>query len=149
MEHQTDPRSDGGTSGFERCEVHMALSEQEQRLLDEMERHLYQNDADVVSTAGRSSGGVSTRSVVLAVLAVAVGLGIVLGGLALQQPVVGVIGFVAMLIGVVFAFRPRKGDAQAQAESAPDPKSSGAPKAKGSFMGNLEERWERRQSGDE
>ncbi|MET0713865.1 MAG: DUF3040 domain-containing protein, partial [Mycetocola sp.] len=30
----------------------MPLSEQEQRLLDEMERNLYRNDADFVSTVG-------------------------------------------------------------------------------------------------
>lgn len=126
----------------------MALSEQEQRLLDEMERHLYQNDADVVSTAGSSSGGVTTRSVVLAILSIAVGLGVVLGGLALHVPIVGVLGFLVMLAGVLFAFRRRPANA---AERSDDPSPSGPKpegKSKSSFMDNLEQRWDRRNGSD-
>ena len=41
----------------------MPLSEQEQRLLDEMERHLMRNDADVVS-APRDGRTLSYRNIV-------------------------------------------------------------------------------------
>ena len=41
----------------------MPLSEQEQRLLDEMERHLMRNDADVVS-APRDGRALSYRNIV-------------------------------------------------------------------------------------
>ena len=52
----------------------MPLSEQEQRLLDEMERHLMRNDADVVSapTDGRT---LSYRNIVYGTVLVLVGLG--------------------------------------------------------------------------
>lgn len=138
----------------------MALSEQEQRLLDEMERHLYQNEADVVSTTPRSSAPVSTRSIVLSILAVAIGLGIVLVALSLQLPIavgviIGIGGFLVMLLGVLFAFRSKR---PGPGEKAADVGgSSGAPSAKGTaksspsgggFMDRLEDRWDRRRNGD-
>ncbi|GGA55752.1 hypothetical protein GCM10011490_01980 [Pseudoclavibacter endophyticus] len=141
----------------------MALSEQEQRLLDEMERHLYQNEADVMSTAPRSAQTVSTRSIVLAILAVAVGLGIVMVGLSFQQPVIGIAGFVVMLLGVLLAFR--RGNRKAGTESGSGDDVPTATTAKGSnatkggatggataqgggFMDRLEDRWDRRRNGD-
>lgn len=127
----------------------MALSEQEQRLLDEMERHLYQNEADVMSTTPRSNAPISTRTIVLAILAVAVGLGVVLAGLALQLPIVGIVGFIVMLVGVLFAFRSRQGDDSAMIMDAPSsaPEGKGA-RASGGFMDRLEGRWDRRRNGD-
>lgn len=132
----------------------MALSEQEQRLLDEMERHLYQNEADVMSTTPRSSASISTRSVVLAILAVAVGLGVVIAGLAVQHPVIspiiGVSGFVVMLLGVLLAFRGRRGaasnDANLGAGPSPKRESPGAGSSSSGFMDRLEDRWDRRRS---
>ena len=45
----------------------MPLSEQEQRLLDEMERHLMRNDADVVS-APRDGRSLSYRNIVYGII---------------------------------------------------------------------------------
>ena len=52
----------------------MPLSEQEQRLLDEMERHLMRNDADVVS-APRDGRTLSYRNIVYGTILVLLGLG--------------------------------------------------------------------------
>ena len=129
----------------------MALSEQEQRLLDEMERHLYQNEADVMSTAPRTTSSVSTRAVVLAVLAVAVGLGIVVAALAAQMWVLGIVGFLVMLAGVLFAFRRREGAVEGEqrptgpAASGP---ARGTTKPSSGFMDRLEDRWDRRRNGE-
>ncbi|PPG40705.1 DUF3040 domain-containing protein [Pseudoclavibacter sp. RFBA6] len=126
----------------------MALSEQEQRLLDEMERSFYQNDADVVSTSPRSGAAVTTRAVVVAFLSVAVGIGVVVAGVATNIPVLGVIGFVLMLAGVVYAFAVPKG----ASESDPLPTGRPSPKrgesADGSFMDKLGNRWDKRQQGE-
>lgn len=134
----------------------MALSEQEQRLLDEMERHLYQNEADVMSTTPRQAAPVSTRSVVLAILAVAVGLGIVVAGLATQLPIIGIAGFVVMLVGVLAAFRTRpSASGEADASTPRTPSASGAASkgrsagtADRGFMDRLEDRWDRRRNGE-
>ena len=106
----------------------MPLSEQEQRLLDEMERHLMRNDADVVSapTDGRT---LSYRNIVYGTVLVLVGLGALIVGVSTQLIVVGVIGFVVMLGGVILAVTPTRGIPRApvdidSARPAPKPKSN-------------------------
>ena len=57
----------------------MPLSEQEQRLLDEMERHLMRNDADVV-TAPQHGRSLSYRNIVYGTILVLLGLGALIVG---------------------------------------------------------------------
>lgn len=129
----------------------MPLSEQEQRLLDEMERHLMQNDADVVhaSTAGRP---LSYRNLVLGAIVAIVGLIAVVAGVALWSSntvlgvVIGVIGFVAMIAGVVLAISPSSTPSSAPASGGKG-RPSGSPRSSGSFMDRMNERWDRRQQG--
>ncbi|GAA1695313.1 DUF3040 domain-containing protein [Microbacterium sediminicola] len=119
----------------------MPLSEQEQRLLDEMERHLMRNDADVVSAAG--GRGFSYRNIVYGALLVLAGIGILVVGVATQLIVVGVLGFVAMVGGVVVGALPARGArAASTAGSTPPQARSGQ-----SFMDRMNDRWDRRQEG--
>lgn len=132
----------------------MALSEQEQRLLDEMERSLYQNDADVVSTTPSSGLVVSARSITIAVLSLAVGLAIVIAGVATGWPVIGLAGFVVLIGGLAWAFLRGGGDAGDEAvDEAPRPSTDrGADRRRAaageSFMDRMEDRWERRRDGE-
>ena len=72
----------------------MPLSEQEQRLLEEMERNLYRNDADFVHAVGGVRGRrPNYRAIVLGVLLAVAGVGALIAGVALQLLIVGVIGF--------------------------------------------------------
>lgn len=123
----------------------MPLSEQEQRLLDEMERHLMTNDADVVrpSQDGRS---LSYRNIVYGTIMVLAGLGGLVAGLSTQLIVLGVIGFVLMLGGVVLAVTPTR---NGKLTSVQDPTQSkpASPKSSASFMDRMNERWDRRQDG--
>ena len=91
----------------------MPLSEQEQRLLDEMERHLMRNDADVVS-APRDGRTLSYRNIVYGTILVLLGLGGLIVGVSQQLIVVGVIGFVIMLGGVLLAVTPGRGTGKAR-----------------------------------
>src|ERR1700712_6013734 len=86
----------------------MPLSEQEQKLLDEMERSLYHNDADFVSAVGGGRGRLNYGSLVLGVLLAIVGLAVVIVGVLLHAPIVGILGFVVMFTGVLVALRPAK-----------------------------------------
>jgi len=121
----------------------MPLSEQEQRLLDEMERHLMRNDADVVSapTDGRT---LSYRNIVYGTVLVLVGLGALIVGVSTQLIVVGVIGFVVMLGGVILAVTPTRGIPRGPVQA-----TSAAPKARSnsSFMDRMNDRWDRRREG--
>ncbi|WIE55798.1 DUF3040 domain-containing protein [Curtobacterium sp. MCBD17_003] len=118
----------------------MPLSEQEQRLLEEMERSLYQNDSDFVARVTKRQGRPTYTSITLGVLGALVGVGVVVLGLALRQPVIGVVGFVLMLVGVLFALRPGVGSRAGRPAGRPTAKGG----AGGSFMDRMNERWDKR-----
>ncbi|GAA1966659.1 DUF3040 domain-containing protein [Agromyces allii] len=125
----------------------MPLSEQEQRLLEEMERNLYRNDADFVHAVGGGRGRrPNYRAIVLGVLLAVIGAGALIAGVALQMLIVGILGFAMMFAGVLVAITPGKRGAAAPApeEGAP---STGKPQGQQSagFMDRLNERWDRRQ----
>ena len=135
----------------------MPLSEQEQRLLDEMERNLYQNDADFVATVGARRGRPNYRGIVIGAVLVVVGIVTLLVGVGMRLPIVGVIGFVVMFGGVLVAITPAraiKGSAGAQSSSSPSAgpsskASAGKPRRSGGFMDTLNDRWERRQDNND
>ncbi len=121
----------------------MPLSEHEQRLLDEMERNLYQNEADVVSTVRTGRRVPNYTAIASGAVLGAAGITVMLTGVGMSSTVLGVIGFVLLFVGVMVAVAiPGKPVAtNGQTGSTP---SSG----RGSVMDQLNERWDRRQSGD-
>ena len=129
----------------------MPLSEQEQRLLEEMERNLYKNDADFVATVGGAGRGrPNYRAIVLGVLLAVAGAGALIGGVASQILIIGVLGFALMFIGVLVAITPSKRAASAapmSGVSGPSGSASRQTKPRGGFMDRLNERWDRRQEG--
>ena len=131
----------------------MALSEREQRMLDEMERHLYQSEADVLSTEKAAVRRPNYRAIVIGVVIAVVGLSAVLAGVMLDQIVVGILGFVAMLAGVLFIFSPRQasgsGDRsdEGSCRSAKSAGSSRKKRSSQSFADRMEERWQQRGDG--
>jgi hypothetical protein len=127
----------------------MPLSEQEQRLLDEMERHLLHNDADVVS-APSGDRALSYRNLVYGAVLLLVGIGALVAGVALGSTlgpvlsiVIGVIGFAAMLAGVILAATPVRRTAAVNPRATKPAK----PQASASFMDRMNDRWDRRQDG--
>lgn len=123
----------------------MPLSEHEQRLLEEMERNLYQNDADFVATVSGRRGKPNYRLVVIGALLAVAGVAALVAGVIVQQPVIGVIGFALMLGGVLLVISPGRGS-----ETSTSPTSSGSAgrptrAARSSWMTTMTERWERRQ----
>jgi hypothetical protein len=128
----------------------MPLSEHEQRLLDEMERNLYQNDADFVAAVSKGRGGTNYRALVLGILLSLVGLGVLVTGVIVRQPLVGVGGFAIMLAGVVVAMRPAAGGAEEPGlptvGRASKPRSPSS-RSSSSFMDRLNERWDNRGDG--
>ncbi len=125
----------------------MPLSEQEQRLLDEMERHLMRNDADVVS-APREGQSLSYRNIVIGALLVLAGLGGLIVGVSTNLIIVGVIAFVVMVVGVVLAVRPAKGGAAPRTSAPPSTGPRKAPTPNASFLDRMNDRWDRRQEGN-
>lgn len=128
----------------------MPLSEHEQRLLDEMERSLYENEADVVRPAAR--GRVNVRRVVLGVCAIVIGLVGLVVGVASQLLVVGVTAFVAMFVGSWLAVTPGRRATPDDSAHAARSSGSGRPgqpgTSRGGFADRMSERWERREDRD-
>jgi len=121
----------------------MPLSEQEQRLLDEMERHLMRNDADVVS-APRDGRTLSYRNIVYGAVLVLAGLGGLVVGVSTSIIIVGVLGFLVMLGGVILAVTPTRGSGRVEAEPGRPVKQKSSST---SFMDRMNDRWDRRQEG--
>jgi hypothetical protein len=125
----------------------LPLSEHEQRLLAQLEQQLLAEDPKFASTMnGRRS--VARRR--MAIGAVAVLLGLLLLVLAVNKTVIplGVVAFLVMLGGAVYAFAPPKKHAGpfGVVDSSGHLRSprSNRPHRSETFMQRLEERWDRR-----
>ncbi|WP_427869095.1 DUF3040 domain-containing protein [Leucobacter luti] len=123
----------------------MALSEHEQRLLDEMERGFYRSEADVMQTTGGVRRRTNYRSLVLGVIVVLVGVGVLVGGVAAQQLWLGLVGFAVMVGGVMLMLS--RGSSEA---SVDEPNREGrAPRpSKESLSERAERRWNERMEGE-
>ncbi|MFK4789546.1 DUF3040 domain-containing protein [Microbacterium sp. ZW T5_56] len=137
----------------------MPLSEQEQRLLDEMERNLLHNDADVVSaeSAGRPF---TYRNLVFGALLVVAGLGALIAGVSLFRDlafvgiIIGVVGVALMFVGIMVG--ARRGEPTLEFDEEELRRESSRPSGPRSttggnagFMDRMNERWERRQDSDD
>ncbi|MFT4051554.1 MAG: DUF3040 domain-containing protein [Microbacterium sp.] len=123
----------------------MPLSEQEQRLLDEMERQLMSKDADVVSTS-RDGQTLSYRNIVYGTVLVLLGVAGLVVGVSSEIIVIGVIAFVLMVGGVVLALTPVRGSARGPRAAVDErPDFTKKPSSSSSFMDRMNDRWDRRQ----
>jgi hypothetical protein len=123
------------------------LSENEQRLLEQMERALYAEDpkwASAMRGAVRRSS--SARRLLLGIGGIALGLVLLLVGVAQQAVIVGIIGFVVMLAAFAYTVssRRRPGPTGVVNRAGGVRPVTTSRRRSGTFMQRLEERWERR-----
>lgn len=124
----------------------MALSEHEQRLLDEMERGFYKSEADVMEPRVQRPR-TNFRSLVLGIVVVLVSIGVLIGGVVAQQLWLGLIGFAAMVGGVLLMLQRESGDAAPR----PEAEGKGKPSSGGSretLSERMERRWDDRMNGN-
>ena len=147
----------------------MPLSEEELRLLEQMERALVEEDPKFASTLrGTSLRRSARRRAILAGVVFLVGVTILMAGAISQVPLVGIAGFVVMLGSATVGLTAIRGQQAASAAPA-DPRSAMHPSrgftvidggrpsrpsrprrprrssaGQGSFMERMEERWRRR-----
>lgn len=146
----------------------MPLSEEELRLLEQMERALVAEDPKLASTLrGTKLRKQARRQMVLGVLAFVVGIAVLMGGVILQKPAIGVAGFVIMLGSAYLTLSSYKNRNRAlsaapapsadptaglrvvqggRARTRPPGGRSRTPRQpkQGSMMERFEERWRRR-----
>jgi hypothetical protein len=118
----------------------MALSEHEQRMLAEMERNLYENEADIVTTLGERRT-LNHTAVAIGVIVALAGLITLLLGVYQDLTVVGILGFAILFTGVMVAVAT---PGKKKSESVTSEKSKTSTPSGGSFMDRLNERWDRR-----
>lgn len=139
----------------------MPLSEEELRLLEQMERALVAEDPKFASTLRGTSIRRSARRRAIAAGAVfVVGIALLMTGAVAQQWAIGVVGFVVMLASATVGLNAVRGQ---QSSPAADPRTAGHPsrgftvidggkrgrlrrprRSGGSLVQRAEERWRRR-----
>ncbi len=125
----------------------MALSEHEQRLLEQLEQQLNAEDPRFVHSMASSGRSFSTRRIVLGALIGVAGILVLLVGISFQNIFIGVGGFLIMGASVYFATARSKSEGESRGKSNASPKSPTSPRG-GSFMGGLEEKWDQRRQGE-
>ncbi|MFT4008895.1 MAG: DUF3040 domain-containing protein [Nocardioidaceae bacterium] len=140
----------------------MPLSEEELRLLEQMERALVEEDPKLASTLrGTGFRRQARRRALLASCAFVVGVAILMAGAIFSLTIVGIVGFVIMLVAAYLGLLAWRGQRQtATLETPPGsadpslaliqggkkskPGKSRTPKPQGTMMERFEERWRRR-----
>ncbi len=143
----------------------MPLSEEELRLLEQMERALVEEDPKLASTLrGTAFRRSARRRAIFAGACFVAGVAILMTGAVAQITVVGIAGFVVMLLSATVALTAMRGQ---HGPAASDPRAAAHPShgftvidggrrnrrsrrtpSRSSFMERMEERWRhRRDSG--
>lgn len=125
----------------------MPLSDEEARLLHQLEQSLAAEDPDFASTLrGSKLLAKSKRVAAVSLIGFLAGLALLFTGAVTARTWLGVLGFVVMLAAVyVFVTAGRRGFG-GPAELG---RAASASKASGSFVDRMEDRWQRRQNGED
>ena len=131
----------------------MPLSEHEQKMLDEMERQLFADDPRLARAfAPKKTPRRSGRRIGIGLGGVAVGLVILVLAVALPAVWLGVIAFIGMLAGAVYAVTTPTSSPSGPEKpggGGPGPSGPSSPRDNGgNFMQKLEQRWEKRSGED-
>jgi hypothetical protein len=139
------------------------LSEEELRLLEQMERALVEEDPKFASTLrGTSLRSVARRRAILAGVVFVVGVAVMMTGVVMKIIPVGIVGFLIMLASATLGLSVMRGQRGAPSPPAGEAASASAggftviqggkkqsrrSRSSGSFLDRMEERWRRRREG--
>ncbi|MFY9326224.1 MAG: DUF3040 domain-containing protein [Candidatus Nanopelagicales bacterium] len=124
----------------------MALSDREQKLLEQMEQALYAEDPRFATSLKKPAriaiAPGERRHLLTGTLALVIAIGLVIGSVATKLVLLGILGFVFLLIGLFMLIRGLQAPV-----AAVTPKPRKGPGA-GDFMRRMEQRWQQRREGD-
>jgi hypothetical protein len=126
------------------------LSEHEQRLFDQIERSLAEDPKFASAVRSTDPRFHARRRIILAALAVLVGLAVLIVGVAEKYILVGVLGFVFMLAAAavgISAFR-RGRHPELRVVGGATTRRTGGGGRRGSIIDRLEDRWRQRPEGE-
>lgn len=122
--------------------VTMPLSEYEQRVLDQLERQLVDEDPSLAENLGSTTEPRATRTLVrigIASLGIIAGLILLVVGVSIPNFIVGVIGFLVMFGTVTYAVMSSSSD-----KGTKPAKASTEPKKSSKVVDKMDDRWQRR-----
>jgi hypothetical protein len=131
----------------------MALSEHERKVLEELERGLYESDSNFATRMGgsqqklASAGTASPKRMIAGGAVVLIGLTEILAALVMRYPMFAVLGFALMVLGLSMATGQfgRKARLAKAGLRGRNPKSSrAAASSNRGISTKFEERWDRR-----
>jgi hypothetical protein len=127
------------------------LSEHEQRLFEQIERSLAEDTKFASAVRSTDPRFHARRRVIIAAIAVLLGLAVLIYGVAIKEPLLGVGGFVVMLGAAAFgitAFRRGRHPELRSVGGTATRRTGGSSGRRGGLMERLEERWRNRPEGD-
>ncbi|WP_106848199.1 DUF3040 domain-containing protein [Blastococcus sp. Marseille-P5729] len=138
----------------------MPLSEHEQRVLEQIERSLYEEDPKFRATVKKTTRPrANLGSLRLAIVLGVVGLAVLVGGVWLQNVIVGVLGFLIMLAGGTMGVRATQNGAkpgtrgkqgkQGKGSKRSGQRGSSRGRANGGVADKAQERLRRRFEGEQ
>ncbi|RCV56701.1 DUF3040 domain-containing protein [Marinitenerispora sediminis] len=129
----------------------MPLSEHEQRMLEQIERALYAEDPKFANTVRQTNPQVHyKRWIIKASIGFVLGVCLLMGGVIAKAPAVGAIGFIVMLACTLWGLSGwRRVAGSSPGETAGTPQPRQRRQQRPGMMDRFEERWRRRQEGDQ
>ncbi|MEO4039565.1 DUF3040 domain-containing protein [uncultured Micrococcus sp.] len=119
----------------------MPLSEHEQRMLDQLERQLNDEDPRLATQLAETSRpALPVRRIVLGAVLGVVGLLVILAGVSTHLLLVGVLGTLLLGAGILVLTARRPAQAARPGRSGRPTPDAG----RGEFMSRLEQRWDER-----
>lgn len=119
----------------------MPLSENEQRLLEQLEKALAAEDPKFASALRGRTSLTGQRFAGLSLLLLIVGIGLIVAAVAIPLMPIGIVGFIALLVGVLLFTAPKP------TAQKPNPSAAAKP-TKADFMKRFEQRWENRNQNE-
>ena len=124
----------------------MALSDREQKLLEQMEQALYAEDPRFASSLKKPSriaiAPGEKRHLLTGTLSVVIAIGLVISSVATKMVILGILGFVFLVAGLFLLIRGLQAPVAAV---TPKPRKTAGG---GDFMRRMEQRWQQRREGD-
>lgn len=120
----------------------MPLSENEQRLLEQMERALAAEDPKFASALRGRPSLAGKRFAPLALGLLLVGIALIVAAVAVPLMPIGIVGFAAVLVAVLLLTAPKPATPGSVQGKTTKP-------SKADFMKRFEQRWEDRNQGDQ
>jgi hypothetical protein len=123
------------------------LSEHEQRLFEQIERSLAEDPKFASAVRATDPRFHARRRLLVAIGLIIVGLGLVVYGTVIQQPLLAVAGFVAMLAAAAFGIQSHRRAHAPELHIAGGQTSRRTRQRRLSIIDRLEERWRQRPEG--